>query len=275
VNADKERNMVAINIKTLLESGVHFGHQTRKWNPKMKKFIFGARNKIHILDLQKTIREIKRAYRYVKDEVAKGKTVLFVGTKPQAAQTIKAEAERCGAFYVNQRWLGGTLTNFETIKKSIQKLEQLEKMKADGLLDKLSKKEATMLTKRMEKLQNAMAGIRAMKQLPGIVFIVDTVKEAIALREARTARIPVVAVCDTDSDPELIDYPIPANDDAIRSIKLICSIVADAVVEGLQARGDKPEQEKALATEIPVAGPLTDKEMEQPIALGESEVQPS
>jgi len=267
--------MVAINIKTLLESGVHFGHQTRKWNPKMKKFIFGARNKIHILDLQKTIREIKRAYRYVKDEVAAGKTVLFVGTKPQAAQTIKTEAERCGAFYVNQRWLGGTLTNFETIKKSIQKMEQMEKMQADGMMAKLSKREATRLIKRLTKLQNAMAGIRAMKELPGIVFIVDTVKEAIALREARAMKIPVIAVCDTDSDPEQVDYPIPANDDAIRSIKLICSIVADAVIEGLQARGDKPDQEKALAPEVPIAEPLTDREMEQPIVLGESEVKPS
>ena len=275
MNADKERNMVAINIKTLLESGVHFGHQTRKWNPKMKKFIFGARNKIHILDLQKTIREIKRAYRYVKDEVAAGKTVLFVGTKPQAAQTIKTEAERCGAFYVNQRWLGGTLTNFETIKKSIQKMEQMEKMQADGMMAKLSKREATRLIKRLTKLQNAMAGIRAMKELPGIVFIVDTVKEAIALREARAMKIPVIAVCDTDSDPEQVDYPIPANDDAIRSIKLICSIVADAVIEGLQARGDKPDQEKALAPEVPIAEPLTDREMEQPIVLGESEVKPS
>ncbi len=263
--------MVAINIKNLLESGVHFGHQTRKWNPKMKKYIFGARNKIHILDLQKTIKEIRGVYRMIRDTISSGKTILFVGTKPQAQQTVKEEAQRCGAFYVNQRWLGGTLTNFETIKKSINNMEQLEKMKSDGIFDKLSKKEATMKTKQLTKLQNDLEGIREMKELPGIVFIVDTVKENIALREAKRMKIPVVAICDTDADPELVDYPIPANDDAIRSIKLICGIIADAVIEGKNLNTSKPEQEKSLDVEIPISQPILEEELKQEINFSESE----
>jgi len=263
--------MVSVNIKNLLESGVHFGHQTRKWNPKMKKYIFGARNKIHILDLQKTIREIKVAYKFIKDTISAGGTILFIGTKPQAQQTVKSEAQRCGAFFVSQRWLGGTLTNFDTIKKSIANLEQLEKMKSDGLFEKLSKKESTMKTKLLTKLQVALEGIRNMKELPNIVFIIDTVKENIALREAKRMKIPVVAVCDTDADPELVDYPIPANDDAIRSIKLICSIVADAVIEGNQLRTDAKEQDKVVETEIPVSGPVSEEEIKQEIIFNESE----
>ncbi len=261
--------MVSINIKTLLEAGVHFGHQTRKWNPKMKKYIFGVKNKIHILDLQKTLIELRQAYRFVRDSVAEGKTILFVGTKPQAQQTVKQEAIRCCAFYVCYRWLGGTLTNFETIKKSIEKLKTLEKMKEDGIFEKLSTKEATMKTKQLNKLQTALEGIRNMDSLQGIVFIVDTVVEKIALQEARKMKIPIVAICDTDANPELVDYPIPANDDAIRSIRLICSTIADAVLEGKQLRTEKnvvSEQE-----EIPISEPLSQEDLYKPINFSESE----
>jgi small subunit ribosomal protein S2 len=239
----------------------------------MKKYIFGARNKIHILDLQKTIREIRSVYRFVKETVSSGGTVLFVGTKPQAQQTVKSEAQRCGAFFVTNRWLGGTLTNFETIKKSIAKLEQLEKMKSDGLFEKLSKKESKMRTKQLTKLQTDLEGIRDMKTLPSIVFIVDTVKENIALREARRMKIPVVAICDTDADPDLVDYPIPANDDAIRSIKLICSIIADAVIEGKQLRPEGKEQlgiGGTTSSEIPISEPVSEKDLKQEINFNEN-----
>lgn len=259
--------MTSINIKTLLEAGVHFGHQTRKWNPKMKKYIFGARNKIYILDLQKTIREMKQAYRFVRDTIAEGKTILFVGTKPQAQQTIKEEATRCGAFYVCSRWLGGTLTNFVTIQKSIQKLIQLEKMESEGIFEKLSKKEATMRRKQLNKLRTALEGIREMSSLPGIVFIVDAVKEHIALKEAKKMKIPVVAICDTDADPDIVDYPIPANDDAIRSVKIICSMIADAVIEGKQLATEK----QPVHTEIPISEPISDEEIQKEIDFNESE----
>ncbi len=263
--------MVNVSIKTLLESGVHFGHQTRKWNPKMKKYIFAAKNKIHILDLQKTIRELRRVYRFVRDSIAEGKTILFVGTKPQAQQIIKSEAQRCGAFYVNNRWLGGTLTNFETIKKSIQKLNQLEKMKNEGIFEQLSKKEATMKMKQLNKLATTLEGIRNMESLPGIIFIVDTVKEEIAVKEARKMKIPIVAICDTDADPDVVDYPIPANDDAIRSIKLICSIIADAVIEGKQLYSEKPIAQKVTDQEIPISEGELLEDIDQPINLSSTE----
>ncbi len=255
--------MVAINLKTLLEAGVHFGHQTRKWNPKMKKYIFGARNKIHILDLQKTIRELRHAYSFVRDSVAEGKTILFVGTKPQAQQIIQQEAERCGAFYVSYKWLPGTLTNFETIRKSVKKLEEIEEMYKSGVFEQLKKKEAKLRTKKMQRLQQLLAGIRNMEKLPDIVYIVDTVFEYIALKEAKRMKIPVVAICDTDADPDLIDYPIPANDDAIRSIKLITSIIADAVIEGKQ----KMQTQTTETTEIPVSEPLAKEDLEKEIEL--------
>ncbi len=260
--------MVMINLKTLLESGVHFGHQTRKWNPKMKRYIFGARNKIHILDLQKTIRELRRAYSFVRDSVAEGKTILFVGTKPQAQQTIKQEAERCGTFFVNYKWLPGTLTNFETIKKSIKSLQELEEMEKSGLFEKLKKKEAKIRIKKMKKLQQILEGIRNMEKLPDIIFIVDTVYEHIALKEARRMKIPVVAICDTDADPDLIDYPIPANDDAIRSVKLICSLIADAVIEGKKRFAN----EKQLSDgEIPVSEPVNQEDLEKQIDFSNEE----
>lgn len=256
--------MVNVNLKILLESGVHFGHQTRKWNPKMKRYIFGARNKVHILDLQKTVRELRRAYSFVRDSIAENKKILFVGTKPQAQQTLKQEAERCGAFYVNYKWLPGTLTNFETIRKSVQKLQELEKMQSEGLFEKLSKKEAKMKTKKMLKLQKILEGIRNMETLPDLVFIVDVVYEHIAVKEARRMGIPIVAICDTDADPDLVDYPIPANDDAIRSIKLICSTIADAVIEGKQKISP---QEVALSEEVPTFEPISEEELSKDINL--------
>jgi len=259
--------MVSINLKTLLESGVHFGHPTRKWNPKMKRYIFGARNKIHILDLQKTMYELRRAYKFVRDSIAEGKTILFVGTKPQAQQTIKQEAERCGAFYVNYKWLGGTLTNFETIRKSVQNLEQLENMQKQGIFEQLKKKEATLKLKKIAKLQTMLEGIRNMTSLPDIVFIVDTIYEHNALKEAKRMKTPVVAVCDTDADPDSVDYPIPANDDAIRSVKLICSIIADAVIEGKRKYGEGASVEE----EIPISAPTTQQELEEEIDLSKEE----
>ena len=255
--------MVSINLKTLLEAGVHFGHQTRKWNPKMKKYIFGARNKIHILDLQKTIRELRHAYSFVRDSIAEGKTILFVGTKPQAQQTIQQEAEWCSAFYVSYKWLPGTLTNFETIRKSVKKLEEIEEMYNSGIFDQLKKKEAKLRIKKMQKLQQLLAGIRNMEKLPDIVYIVDTVFENIALKEAKRMKIPVVAICDTDADPDIIDYPIPANDDAIRSIKLITSIIADAVIEGKQ----KAQVQQSVASEIPISEPVSKEDLEKEIEL--------
>jgi small subunit ribosomal protein S2 len=255
--------MVAINLKTLLEAGVHFGHQTRKWNPKMKKYIFGARNKIHILDLQKTVRELRHAYSFVRDTIAEGKTILFVGTKPQAQQTVQQEAERCGAFYVSYKWLPGTLTNFETLRKSVKKLEELENMYNSGIFEQLKKKEAKLKIKRMQKLQQLLVGIRNMEKLPDIVYIVDTVFEHIALKEAKKIGIPVVAICDTDADPDIIDYPIPANDDAIRAIKLVTSVIADAVIEGKQ----KVSAQQPSSSEVPVNEPVSQEDLEKEIEL--------
>jgi small subunit ribosomal protein S2 len=224
--------MANISMKALLEAGVHFGHQTRRWNPKMAKYIFGSRNKIHIVDLQKTVKELKKAYKFVRDSVAEGKLILFVGTKKQAQLPLKEEAQRCGAFFISERWLGGTLTNFETIKKSIARLNELDKMKTDGLMDLLSKKESSRLSKERLKHEKSLEGIRKMREHPGLMFIVDPSEEATAVAEARKLHIPIVAICDTNCDPDLVDYPIPGNDDAIRAVKLFCSIIADAVLEG-------------------------------------------
>jgi small subunit ribosomal protein S2 len=218
-------------MKSLLESGVHFGHQVKRWDPRMKKYIFAERNGIHIIDLQKTIQAIKDAYEAVRKTIKSGKTVLFVGTKKQAQQAIQKEAERCGMFYVNNRWLGGMLTNFTTIKESLRRLKKLEKMEVDGTFENLTKKEIASLGKEREKLQKNLGGIKDMKDLPGILFIIDTRKEAIAVAEARRMGIPIVAVVDTNCNPEGIDYPIPGNDDAIRAITLFTQIVANAVVE--------------------------------------------
>ncbi|MEM5948181.1 30S ribosomal protein S2 [Spirochaetia bacterium 38H-sp] len=223
--------MAVVTMKNLLESGVHFGHQKRRWDPRMKKFIFSERNGIHIIDLQKTIQAIKEAYDVVRKTVLAGKSVLFVGTKRQAQGAIQREAERCGMFYVNNRWLGGTLTNFETIKKSILRLKKLEKMEVDGTFDTMSKKEVSRLLKEKSRLIKNLGGIKEMKELPGVIFIIDTRHEAIAVAEAKTLGIPIIGIVDTNCNPDVVDYPIPGNDDAIRAINLFTSIIADAVIE--------------------------------------------
>jgi small subunit ribosomal protein S2 len=218
-------------MKNLLESGVHFGHQTKRWDPRMKRFIFAERNGIHIIDLQKTIVAIKDAYEMIRQTVLQGKSILFVGTKKQAQQAIEKEATSCGMFYVNNRWLGGMLTNFSTIKKSLLRLKKLEKMEVDGTFDNLTKKEVSKLLKEKQRLEKNLGGIKEMKDTPGAIFIIDTRKEAIAVAEARRMGIPIVAVVDTNCDPTGIDYPIPGNDDAIRAITLFTSIISKAVIE--------------------------------------------
>jgi len=218
-------------MKNLLESGVHFGHQTRRWDPRMKKYIFAERNGIHIIDLQKTIAAIKEAYEVVRKTVHDGKPVLFVGTKKQAQAAIEREAKRCGMYYVNNRWLGGMLTNFTTIKKSILRLKKIEKMEVDGTFESLTKKEIAKLVKERSKLEKNLGGIKEMKELPGVVFIIDTRKEAIAVAEAQRMGIPIIAIVDTNCNPNGIDYPVPGNDDAIRAITLFTQIIANAVVE--------------------------------------------
>ena len=231
--------MAVVTMKSLLESGVHFGHQVKRWDPRMKKYIFAERNGIHIIDLQKTIQSIKDAYDAVRKTVIAGKSVLFVGTKKQAQQAIQKEAERCGMFYVNNRWLGGMLTNFVTIKKSLLRLKKLEKMEVDGTFENLTKKEISGLGKERSKLQKNLGGIKEMKDPPGILFIIDTRMEAIAVAEAQRMNIPIVAVVDTNCNPEGIDFPIPGNDDAIRAITLFTQIIANAVVEADNETGLK------------------------------------
>ncbi len=231
--------MAVVTMKNLLESGVHFGHQVKRWDPRMKKYIFAERNGIHIIDLQKTIAAIKDSYEAVRKITASGKSVLFVGTKKQAQQAIQKEAERCGMFYVNNRWLGGMLTNFTTIKKSLQRLKKIEKMEVDGTFDSLTKKEVSALQKEKSKLEKNLGGIKEMKELPGAIFIIDTHKEQIAVAEARRMGIPIIAVVDTNCNPEGIDYPIPGNDDAIRAISLFTSIIANAVIESDNENGLK------------------------------------
>ncbi|MDD4124186.1 MAG: 30S ribosomal protein S2 [Eubacteriales bacterium] len=226
--------MSVISMKQLLEAGVHFGHQTRRWNPKMAEYIFTERNGIYIIDLQKTVKKIEEAYMFVRDISAEGGTVLFVGTKKQAQEAIKEEADRAEMYYVNVRWLGGMMTNFKTIKKSIGKLNNLNKMSEDGTFDLLTKKEVAALQKEMNDLEKSLGGIKNMKTLPSAIFIVDPKKEKNAVDEARKLGIPVVAIVDTNCDPDEVDYVIPGNDDAIRAIKLISSVMADAVIEGKQ-----------------------------------------
>jgi small subunit ribosomal protein S2 len=233
-----EGNVMAIlPMKSLLEAGVHFGHRTRRWHPRMKQYIFTERNGIHIIDLQQTMGKLEDAYNFVRDSVAEGGTLLFVGTKRQAQETIAAEAQRCGMPYVNQRWLGGSMTNFRTIRTRIDYLLKLEERQANGDLDKLPKKEALMLTREMLKLQIRLGGLKEMRRLPKAIFIVDTRHESLSIAEANTLAIPIVAMCDTNSDPNPIAYPIPSNDDAIRAIKLITGKMADAVIEGKNIRG--------------------------------------
>ena len=238
-----------VTMKDLLECGVHFGHQTRRWNPKMKKFIFGERKNIYIIDLQKTLRYFKYTYNVVKDAAAEGKTIIFVGTKKQARNAIKEHAQRCGMPYVSTRWLGGMLTNYPTMKKSIRKLEIIEKMEESGQLDLLTKKEALMLMRKKEKLQSYLEGFRHMKDLPDMMFVVDAVKEHIAVKEARRMGMKVIAPLDTNCDPDMVDYPIPGNDDAIRSINLFCKEIAEAIIEGQAELAEKEGQEVENAPE--------------------------
>lgn len=231
--------MAIISMKQLLEAGVHFGHQTRRWNPKMARYIFTERNGIYIIDLQKTVKKVEEAYNFVRDLAAEGKSVLFVGTKKQAQESVKEEAERSGMFYVNQRWLGGTLTNFGTIRKRIERLHELERMREDGTFDVLPKKEVIRLKKEMERLEKFLGGIKGMTSLPGALFIIDPRKERIAVAEARKLGIPIVGIVDTNCDPDEIDYVIPGNDDAIRAVKLLTAKIADAIVEGTQGNDEQ------------------------------------
>jgi small subunit ribosomal protein S2 len=223
---------VKINIQTLLDAGCHYGHQTRRWNPKMRPYIFGERNGIYILDLKQTIINADRAYTMLRETAAKGGTVLFVGTKKQAQEPIQTQAERCGMPFINQRWLGGMLTNFVTMRSRIDRMEELETMVEDGRMAERGKKEQAVLTKELEKLQRNLGGVREMKTLPQAIFVVDTKREEIAIKEANRLHIPVVGLLDTNSDPDVVDYGIPANDDAIRSVNLMCELVADAVLAG-------------------------------------------
>jgi small subunit ribosomal protein S2 len=246
--------MAYVTMKELLEAGVHFGHQTKRWNPKMKPYIFGARNGIYIVDLQKTVRMFKTAYNFIIDTVASGKSVLFVGTKKQARESIYEEANRCEMFYVHNRWLGGMLTNFQTIKKSIDRLNYLNTIENDGSIDLFPKKERLKLGKERAKLDSTLGGIRNMGKLPGAIFVVDPKNEAIAIREGRRLGIPIVAIVDTNCDPEEVDYIIPGNDDAIRAIRLISSRIADACVDGQKQLEERKQAE-------------ADKEVEEPTEI--------
>jgi small subunit ribosomal protein S2 len=253
--------MAVINMKELLEAGVHFGHQTRRWNPKMKPYLFGARNGIHIIDLQKTVRLLKATYEFIVRTVSEGYSVIFVGTKKQGQEAIIEESERCGMFYVVNRWLGGTLTNFQTIRKSVARLKELERMKADGSINRYTKKEVLKMEKELFKLERNLGGIKDMDELPGAIFVVDPKREKIAVREAKNLGIPVVAIADSNCDPDEIDFIIPGNDDAIRSIRLLCTKVADACIEGhnlaeerLKAEAESRKQQEIAQAEVAVSG---------------------
>lgn len=250
--------MSVVAMKQLLEAGVHFGHQTRRWDPKMAEYIFQARNGIHIIDLQKTSKKLDEAYAFMKEQAEAGKTVLFVGTKKQAQDCMKEAAEKSGMYYVNQRWLGGMLTNFETIQKRVQRLNELETMEQDGTFDVLPKKEVILLKKEMDKLQKNLGGIKEMKEIPGVLFVVDPKKERIAILEARKLNIPVVGLIDTNCNPEDVDYAIPGNDDAIRAVKLIADVMANAIIEGRQGESmdvqtEEVAEEMAVEAEEPTS----------------------
>ena len=252
--------MAVVAMKQLLEAGVHFGHQTRRWDPRMAEYIFQARNGIHIIDLQKTSKKLDEAYAFLKEQAEEGKTVLFVGTKKQAQDCVKEAAEKCGMYYVNQRWLGGTLTNFTTIRKRIERLAELERMQEDGTFDVLPKKEVILLKKEMEKLEKNLGGIKEMKELPGVMFIVDPKKERIGILEARKLGIPVIGLVDTNCNPEDVDYAIPGNDDAIRAVALIADCMANAVIEGRQ--GESMEAaETEMADEVAETEPESIEEV--------------
>ena len=238
--------MAVVAMKQLLEAGVHFGHQTRRWDPKMAEYIFQARNGIHIIDLQKTSKKLDEAYAFIKEQAEEGKTILFVGTKKQAQECVKEAAEKSGMFYVNERWLGGTLTNFKTIRKRIERLAELEKMQEDGTFDVLPKKEVILLKKEMDKLEKNLGGIKEMTQIPDVIFVVDPKKEHIAVQEARKLNIPLVGLVDTNCDPNDVDYVIPGNDDAIRAVKLVTDVLANAVIEGKQGESLEAEEEQPV-----------------------------
>ena len=242
--------MAVVAMKQLLEAGVHFGHQTRRWDPRMAEYIFQARNGIHIIDLQKTSKKLDEAYNFIREQAEEGKTVLFVGTKKQAQECVKEAAEKCGMYYVDKRWLGGMLTNFDTIQKRIQRLKDLETMAEDGTFEVLPKKEVILLKKEMEKLERNLGGIKEMTELPGVIFLVDPKKERIAVLEAKKLGIPTVGLVDTNCDPNDVDYVIPGNDDAIRAVKLIADVIANAVIEGKQGESFDSE---AVSEEEPVA----------------------
>ena len=256
--------MAVVAMKQLLEAGVHFGHQTRRWDPRMAVYIFQARNGIHIFDLQKTSKKIDEAYEFMRSQAEEGKTVLFVGTKKQAQECIKEAAEKCGMYYVDQRWLGGMLTNFGTIQTRIKRLKDLETMQEDGTFDVLPKKEVINLKKEMEKLEANLGGIKEMNELPGVIFLVDPKKERIAILEAKKLGIPVVGLVDTNCNPEEVDYAIPGNDDAIRAVKFIADVMANAVIEGKQGESFEPVAEQDVTEEA--------ETMEQVVAEAEETV---
>ena len=256
--------MAVVAMKQLLEAGVHFGHQTRRWDPKMAEYIFQARNGIHIIDLQKTSRKIDEAYAFVKEQVEEGKTVLFVGTKKQAQECMKEAALTCGMFYIDQRWLGGMLTNFQTIRTRVERLKKLEAMEQDGTFEVLPKKEVILLKKEMAKLETNLGGIKDMDELPGVIFIVDSKKEEIAIKEAKKLNIPVVGLVDTNCSPENIDYVIPGNDDAIRSVKLIAQVIANAVIEAKQG--------EALDLTVESNEEVKEESIEEVVANSEDEI---
>ena len=256
--------MAVVAMKQLLEAGVHFGHQTRRWDPKMAEYIFQARNGIHIIDLQKTSKKIDEAYAFLKEQAEEGKTVLFVGTKKQAQECVKEAAIKSGMYYVDQRWLGGMLTNFETIRARVQRLKDLETMQEDGTFDILPKKEVILLKKEMEKLDKNLGGIKDMEEIPGVIFLVDPKKEHIAVLEAKKLGIPVIGLVDTNCNPEEVDYAIPGNDDAIRAVKLITDVMANAIIEGRQGESFEAEEVAEEATEEPTS-------MEEVVASSEEE----
>ena len=260
--------MAVVAMKQLLEAGVHFGHQTRRWEPKMAEYIFQARNGIHIIDLQKTSKKLDEAYKFLKEQAEEGKTVLFVGTKKQAQECIKEAAIKCNMYYVDQRWLGGMLTNFDTIQKRIARLNELEEMQENGTFEVLPKKEVMLLKKEMEKLEKNLGGIKDMKELPGVMFVVDPKKERIAILEARKLNIPVVGLVDTNCNPGDVDYSIPGNDDAIRAVKLITDVMANAVIEGRQ--GEAADVEEEMAAEQESEEPT---DMEEVVEAAEEEVE--
>ena len=257
--------MAVVAMKQLLEAGVHFGHQTRRWDPRMAEYIFQARNGIHIIDLQKASKKIDEAYEFIKEQVEEGKTVLFVGTKKQAQECMKEAALKCGMYYVDQRWLGGMLTNFDTIRSRVQRLKDLEAMEQDGTFDVLPKKEVIGLKKEMEKLESNLGGIKEMDKLPGVIFLVDPKKERIAILEARRLNIPTVGIVDTNCNPEDLDYAIPGNDDAIRAVKLIADVMANAVVEGKQGESFVAEnaEEQSVEEEVTTMEQLVASEEQQ------------